>query len=547
MPCFVSLGRRWGIGAEASFNLGDVQVLGPAGQSSLYYGGTKGVPSMPNLFPSFALRFLVPVCLCLGLALAPAAPAQQPPAAPAHPAKAPAGQSIPAQSIPALMVSDIHFDPFHDPAKVSQLVAAPVSKWASMLAAPDSADQPQAFAKLQEGCHARGVDTPFVLLRSSLAAMRARQPDAKFITVSGDLIAHAFTCRFSALVPGAAPGDYQAFAVKTISFVMDELRSAFPGAPVYAALGNNDTGCGDYKLDAKSDFLAETGGLFVEGLPAAQRAQALKEFGATGSYSVAMAAPMRGTRLLVLNDLFLSPKYTTCGAAGELSWLEQQLAEARAAGEKVWVMGHIPPGIDPYSTVAKFRDVCGGKPPVLFLANDKLAGLLAGYGDVVRLGIFAHTHMDEMRLLRPEEDGTSSSGAAMGPAVAIKMVSSISPVDGNNPSFTIARVNPATAQLENYEVIAASNQTGVGTRWTPAYDFGQTFHEPEFSPATVKELIDTFRADASAKTPESLAYLRNYFVGDMSRELSPFWPEYVCALDNHTAKGFAGCVCGAAK
>ena len=210
-------------------------------------------------------------------------------------------------------------------------------------------------------------------------------------------------------------------------------------------------------------------------------------------------------------------------------------------------MGHIPPGIDPYSTVAKFRDVCGGKPPVLFLANDKLAGLLAGYGDVVRLGIFAHTHMDEMRLLRPEEDGTSSSGAAMGPAVAIKMVSSISPVDGNNPSFTIARVNPATAQLENYEVIAASNQTGVGTRWTPAYDFGQTFHEPEFSPATVKELIDTFRADASAKTPESLAYLRNYFVGDMSRELSPFWPEYVCALDNHTAKGFAGCVCGAAK
>jgi len=210
-------------------------------------------------------------------------------------------------------------------------------------------------------------------------------------------------------------------------------------------------------------------------------------------------------------------------------------------------MGHIPPGIDPYSTVAKFRDVCGGKPPVTFLADDKLADLLAGYGDVVRLGIFAHTHMDEVRLLRPEEDGTSSIGGATGPAVAIKMVASISPVDGNSPSFTTARVNPATAELEDYAVVAASNQSGEDTKWTPAYDFGQAYHEAQFSAATVKELIEGFRADGEAKTAASQAYIRNYFVGDMSRELSPFWPEYVCALDNHTAKGFAGCVCGTAK
>ena len=507
---------------------------------------------MHNSFRLLTLKLLASGALCLGLALMPGALAQgtqRGAAAQPRSAKSAAGQTI-----PALMVSDIHFDPFHDPGKVRELVAAPVSKWRSILGAPASANQQEAFAKLQESCHARGVDTPFVLLRSSLEAMRTQRPDAKFITVSGDLIAHAFSCRFSALVPGATPETYQAFVVKTLSFVMNELRTAFPGAPVYAALGNNDSGCGDYKLDASSDFLAQAGGIFAEGLPAAGRAQALKEFGTIGSYSVLMAAPMRGTRLLVLNDLFLSPKYSTCGgkpdpdaAAGELAWLGQQLAAARTAGEKVWVMGHIPPGIDPYSTVAKFRDVCAGKSPVAFLADDRLADLLAGYGDVVRLGIFAHTHMDEVRLLRPEENGTAAAGATVTGAVAIKMVPSISPVDGNNPSFTVARVDPATALLENYDVIAASNQTGVDTRWTPAYDFGQTFHEAQFSSATVKELIDGFRADASAKAPESQAYIRNYFVGDMSRELSPFWPEYVCALDNHTAKGFAGCVCGAAK
>ena len=378
---------------------------------------------MHNSFRSLTSKIAAPGLLCLGLMFIPGAVAQgtQPaPAAPSRAAKALAAKSTSAHTIPALMVSDIHFDPFHDPAKVQALVAAPVSKWQSILTAPDSADQPQAFAKLQETCHARGVDTPFALLRSSLAAMKTQQAKARFITVSGDLIAHGFTCRFSTLAPGAAPGAYQAFVVKTLSFVMDELRTAFPGVPVYAALGNNDTGCGDYKLDASSEFLAQAGRIFAEGLPPAGRAQALKDFASTGSYSVAMAAPMHRTRLLELNDLFFSPKYSTCAGkpepdaqaqSEELAWLAQQLDAARRAGEKVWVMGHIPPGIDPYSTVAKFRDVCGGQPPVTFLANDKLAEVLAGYGDVVRLGIFAHTHMDEVRLLRPEEFNRSPDAA----------------------------------------------------------------------------------------------------------------------------------------
>jgi len=449
------------------------------------------------------------------------------------------------------MISDLHFDPFHDPGKVQELMAAPVSGWRAILAGPPSATQQQAFTALQASCHARGVDTPFALLGSSLEAMRARQPDAKFMTVSGDLIAHAFTCRFTTLVPGAKPEEYQAFVLKTLSFVMEELRKAFPGMPIYVTLGNNDSGCGDYKLDAGSDFLAQTGKIFAEGLPVSQRARARQEFGANGSYSVAMAEPMKGTRLIALNDLFLSPKYSTCGgkpdpaaANEEMAWLERQLAQARQAGEKVWVMGHIPPGIDPYSTVAKSRDVCGGKAPVAFLSTDRMADLLAEYGDVVRLGIFAHTHMDEVRLLRREGGEAATAGAA---PVAVKIVASISPVDGNTPSFTVARVNPASAVLENYDVIAASNQTGINAAWTSAYDFGQTYRKAEFSPATVKELIEAFRTDQEAKTAESQAYMRNYFLGDLSGELSPFWPEYVCALDNHSAKAFAACVCPSAK
>jgi len=506
-----------------------------------------------HIFPRIPAATIAALCgACLGFAAMPYMQGQGQRTQHIAGAQVRAESSAPIEgrTIPALMISDIHFDPFHDPGKAKDLIAAPVRQWRSILAGPASATQQQAFDALQASCHARGVDTPFALLRSSLEAMRARQPDAKFMTVSGDLIAHGFTCRYSTLAPGSKPEDYQAFVLKTLSFVMDELRTSFPGMPVYVALGNNDTGCGDYQIDAGSAFLAESGKILAEGLPDSQRVQALKEFAVNGSYSAAMATPMRGTRMIVLNDLFLSPKYSTCGgkpdraaATEELSWLEHELEQARQAGEKIWVMGHIPPGIDPYSTVSKFRDVCGGQAPVAFLATDKMADLLAAYADVVRLGIFAHTHMDELRLLRTE----GNEAGAGAPATAVKMVASISPVDGNNPSFTVARVNPSSAVLDNYDVITASNQTGIETKWAPEYDFAETYHKAQFSSATVKELIDAFRADADAKTAQSQAYIRNYFAGEMSRELAPFWPEYVCALDNHTAKAFAGCVCPAAK
>lgn len=464
------------------------------------------------------------------------------------------------RTVPALLVSDIHFDPFHDPASVQQLVDAPVSQWNSILSAPPSPNQQQAFAELQQRCRAHGVDTPYTLLRSSLQAMRSRQSDAKFIMLSGDLLAHNFLCRYKALFPTPAqtmdprcdPGtrcDYQLFVLKTLRFVMEELRASFPGVPVYGAVGNNDTGCGDYRLDEASKFLAQSGAIFAEGLPPSQQPQARKAFAQGGYYNVPMGALMRHTRLIVLNDIFQSPNYKTCAgkpdtaaAAVEMAWLREQLAEARRSGQKVWVMGHIPPGIDPFSTVAKLKDVCGSGQPEMFLSSDTMADLLIEYADVIRLGLFGHSHMDEMRLLRPP-----AGDSAPEHSVAIKIIPSISPVDGNNPAFTIARVDPSSAVLRDYQVIAASNQTGIDTAWSGEYDYAQSYHEAQFSPSALRKLITNFENDGDAKTAASREYIRDYYVGDHFAELAPFWPKYICALANYTAKSYAACVCAPGK
>jgi sphingomyelin phosphodiesterase acid-like 3 len=451
-------------------------------------------------------------------------------------------------TVPALLLSDFHFDPFHDPGKVQRLVNAPASAWNKILAEPASADQAAAFTALQRRCGARGVDTPYALLQSVLHAARTEEPHVRFITVSGDFVAHGFSCRFAATVPGKTQSDYAAFVAKTIEYVTGELRQAFPGVPIYAALGNNDSGCGDYRLDGGSDFLASAGKSVMAGLPSSARSEKqMADFTAGGYYSVTMAAPVRNTRLIVLDDLSMSTRYTACSgqknpeaAAAQLTWLRKQLAEARQRRQRVWVMGHIPPGVDIYSTFAKMQNVCGGAAPQMFLASDELDKALVENADVIRLGLFAHTHMDESRLLPPEE------GAAGG-VVAIKMVPSISPVNGNNPSFTVARVDAASATLVDYAVFAASNQTGVDTAWAKEYDYAQTYRQRDFSPAALQDLAGEFRADPDAKTAASQAYIGNFFVGDSSSLIKPLWPQYVCALSHPTARGFTSCMCPPAQ
>jgi sphingomyelin phosphodiesterase acid-like 3 len=459
-----------------------------------------------------------------------------------------------ANSIQALFISDIHFEPFRDPGKAAQLAAAPAAEWNQILAAPPSADVAAQWSKVDKACPTRGEDTTYALYQSSLQAIHAQAGDAKFVTLSGDLIAHSFSCKFAAVFPKAAPADYRAFVEKTIVYVLSSLRAALPGVPVYAALGNNDSDCGDYQLDANSAFLKESGQVFAADLEGTEKAQALRDFAAGGYYSVNLPAPVEKTRLLVLDDLFMSVRYQTCGgkedaapATAQIAWLKQQLNEARDKKEKIWVMAHIPPGVDSYSTARKWMELCGGGTPKMFLSSEALPEVLAAYGDVIQLAIFAHTHMDEVRLLMPaNSDAAGKSDAAPKP-VAIKMVASISPVNGNNPSFTMATIDPAHAILVDYRVIAASNQTGIATQWTEEYDFAKAYHEPAFTAASVEKLIAGFKADPAAQTSTSQDYLRYYMTGVDMRMLALIWHPYVCSLTNTTADVYRACVCSGVK
>lgn len=486
---------------------------------------TSGAP--PAMASGIQTSRLVSALLLLSLAAAPSFSESATPA-----------------TAPVLMVSDIHFEPFWDPAKAAQLAAAPASDWTAILASAPSPDREARFDALKQACRTRGDDTSYPLYASSLNAIKTNAAGAKFVTVSGDLISHSFTCKYARVFPNAKPGDYRAFVEKTIEYVVGSLRKALPGVPVYASLGNNDSDCGDYQLDANSGFLDDTGKVLTADVPAAELKQTRQDFAIGGNFSVALPAPFTRSRLIILDDVFMARKYQTCAgkddsseARRQIAWLRTQLDHARQENEKVWVMTHIPPGIDALGTAAKGMSICAGKDPTMFLKSDDLPNALAPYGDVIALAIFAHTHMDEMRLLIP------AGAPHPDHAVPVKVVSSISPIDGNNPSITVAQVDPRTATLIDYRVIAASNQTGIDTNWAEEYDYAQTYSGPGFSDTALATLIGEFRADTGAKSPASQAYLRNYFVGDRSSILAPFWPIATCGLINMSAGSFRACAC----
>jgi sphingomyelin phosphodiesterase acid-like 3 len=238
-----------------------------------------------------------------------------------------------------------------------------------------------------------------------------------------------------------------------------------------------------------------------------------------------------------------SGKPDTAAAETQLNWLRDQLDAARNSHQHIWVMAHIPSGIDPYTTAARMRDVCGGSSPEMFLTSEDLPRLLAQYTDVIQLALFAHTHMDEMRLLKSDSADASSAE----PGVPVKFVPSISPINGNAPAFVVAAIAPSNAVLADYRVIAAPEKNAVGYKWKEQYDYDATYHQKAFDAAALNSLFTGFAADAPGTSDASSAYLRNYYVRDRSAELRLFWPQYVCALSAYSTNDYKSCRCANPK
>jgi hypothetical protein len=104
-----------------------------------------------------------------------------------------------------------------------------------------------------------------------------------------------------------------------------------------------------------------------------------------------------------LNTVFMSTEAESgldSAIQTELTWLESTLAAARVAGKKVWVLLHVPPGADIYSSQS-LLDGNGQLANAMLMQPTYQASLMhiiSHCSDIITPTLAGHTHMETIRL-----------------------------------------------------------------------------------------------------------------------------------------------------
>jgi hypothetical protein len=379
-------------------------------------------------------------------------------------------QAAPAPAIAGqvLVMSDLHFDPMADPGLVDRLAAAEPEQWSQIL--DGSSDR---------SLGRYGRDSNWMLLRSALQQMAQTLPKPAFVLISGDFLAHGFREEFDAAAKDHSDAAYRVFVRKTMQFLGQQLEQTFPATPILPALGNNDEECGDYQLQPGGPFLADTLPILYQLVGSAGGPGLERDWLGYGNYT----ARVGGIRVLSTNTNFLSIHYrNACGSPADddpgratLAWLEVELAAAKQAQERVWLLYHIPPGIDGYATLR--RGACPGTMIPMwdqaYAAN--FLALMKRYANTVTASFAGHTHMDDFRLVG---DAEGRYGFAL-------ITPAVSPIFGQNPAFRTLVYDAAGGILDQttYDLTNLPQATvaavGVSPEWRAEYSFTRQWSLPQ--------------------------------------------------------------------
>jgi len=395
------------------------------------------------------------------------------------------------------------------------------------------------FTHFAEGKLAHyGEDSNYALLWSSLAAISRAGRSADFVVVTGDLLVHDFEKRLTKARGDAPsqPGIVDA-AVSTTGVVADAIALAVPGKPVILSLGNNDSDCGDYQIDPGGPYLAATREL-VKRLAGADRVAA--DFDATyraGGYYAMRHPTAADTDIVVLNDVLWSSEYRdVCGANGMeaaramLTWFKAQLDAARAANRKIWMVHHIPAGIDAYATEKSKEKVCA-KQVIGFMSEPfatRFPELLAEYASVITANLTGHVHFDGYRLIL---------GADNQALDVEKIAPAISPIFGQNPGFHVFDYEVKTGEPMDFTTVYL-DLTDPAAGWRTEYRFTEAYRAERFDAAAVNRIWTAI----GARGPERETYGSYYDVGS-AKFAATLDPAFYCALGETRLASFTACLC----
>lgn len=418
-----------------------------------------------------------------------------------------------------LSFSDLHFNPFYDQSLAPQLAQADAAQWESIFATSSKTTLPS-----------YGQESNYPLFTSLLASMRQVEPQPDFILFSGDLLAHHFSERYAQATGDSSQAGLESFIAKTVDFFARTVDQYFPRTPVYLCLGNNDAYAGDYRIIPQGEFLKDSAQLLAERFfeSSANQSAFQEQYPLGGYYAVELPGG-ESTRLLVLDTNFFSvnyPQEQMTRAAGydpglrELNWLERQLDQARDQGQKVWLMAHIPPGVNVYNTLHEAGNTLYHLDQVPGFWREtyrqKFVELLNSHAASIAAVFSGHTHMDDFRLSYLDDQANR-------PALLIHINPAVSPQFGNNPAFKLFEYRPGSLELLDYTTYYVDvGQEGIASQgstasWSREYSFRQAYGRQAITPLELDAIYRGLEWDQGLQDK----YMLYYRVSDTEHPFKP--------------------------
>ncbi|XP_059195752.1 acid sphingomyelinase-like phosphodiesterase 3b [Centropristis striata] len=366
-------------------------------------------------------------------------------------------------------ITDLHWDPSYKLTDNPELVCA------------SSGRRPAANAG-KFGDYA--CDSPWLLINSSVYAMKEILPDPDFIVWTGDDTPH---------VPNEDLGEEK--VVNIISNLTHIINQVFPNTKVYSALGNHDYHPKS-QLPAGPNYIYErTAEMWQDWLdPESQ-----KTFKKGGFYTEKLLN-RAGFRMLVLNtNLYYDQnKLTrnTIDPAGQFIWMDRVLTQAAIDKEKVYIIGHVPPG---------FFEKKRGKPWFMPEFNSLYLHLIQKHHSVILGQFFGHHHTDSFRMFYSSE-GSPIGTMFLSPGVTPWKTTLPGVVDGaNNPGIRLFEYDTQTLLVKDvvtyYMNLTYAN--AVQGLWEKEYRLTESFRVADASPASMHQALQRIATDR--------CYLQKYY------------------------------------
>uniref|UniRef100_UPI0037E7C18B acid sphingomyelinase-like phosphodiesterase 3b n=1 Tax=Semicossyphus pulcher TaxID=241346 RepID=UPI0037E7C18B len=327
-------------------------------------------------------------------------------------------------------------------------------------------------------------DSPWHLINSSVYAMKDILPDPDFIVWTGDDTPH---------IPNGDLGEEAVLNI--IGNLTQILNQVFPTTKVYSALGNHDYHPKSQLPAASNSIYNQTAEMWHNWLDPESKTTFQK-----GGYYTEKLLNRTGFRMLVLNtNLYYDQNKLTENMddpADQFSWADQVLTEAANNKEKVYIIGHVPPG---------FFEKKRSKPWFTPKFNKEYLDLIQKHHSVIHGQFFGHHHTDSFRMFYNSE-GSPISTMFLSPGVTPWKTTLPGVVDGaNNPGIRVFEYDTQTLVVKDVVTyyLNLTHANSARGRWEKEYRLTESFRVPDASPSSMHQALERIANDH--------CYLQKYY------------------------------------